>query len=172
VGVGGRLPVQVFKSNFFIIYKPSLRIGHCTPGQSFSLWKNKWLKWWLKDCHALCNSFSSALLRHGQTMVCSQIQHCTIERIFAFLLCLLILSSITFLCCHSEHVPIDNRILRNFFCFGSTGVWTWGPVLAREVLYHFSHIPSPLCFCYFVDRFWAFCPGQPWTVILLSMSPA
>jgi hypothetical protein len=30
-----------------------------------------------------------------------------------------------------------------FSFFGSSGVWTWGLTLAREVLFHLSHVPSP-----------------------------
>jgi hypothetical protein len=33
------------------------------------------------------------------------------------------------------------------------------PVLAMEVLYHFSHKPRPFCFSYFSARVLHFCPG-------------
>jgi hypothetical protein len=45
-----------------------------------------------------------------------------------------------------------------FFSFCSTGFWTWGLVLARQVLYHLTHTFSPFCLFYFSDRVLCFLP--------------
>jgi hypothetical protein len=37
----------------------------------------------------------------------------------------------------------------SFFCFASTGVWTWGLMLARQVITHLSHSASSfLCWVF------------------------
>jgi hypothetical protein len=50
-----------------------------------------------------------------------------------------------------------------FFFFLHTRVWAWfqGFVLARQVLFHLSHTPSPFCFINFSDRILCFCLSQP-----------
>jgi hypothetical protein len=35
-------------------------------------------------------------------------------------------------------------LLYYYYCFGSTGVWTQDFALTRQVVYHLSHISSPL----------------------------
>jgi hypothetical protein len=39
-----------------------------------------------------------------------------------------------------------------FFFFCSSGVWTWGLTLDRQVIYYLSHSPSPFCFSSFSNR--------------------
>jgi hypothetical protein len=41
-----------------------------------------------------------------------------------------------------------------------------------STLYHLNHASSPFCFSWFLDRVFCFCPGWPWTWILLPMAPA
>jgi hypothetical protein len=38
-----------------------------------------------------------------------------------------------------------------FFILAVLGLWTWAS-LARQVFYHLSHVPNPLCFSYFSGR--------------------
>jgi hypothetical protein len=51
-----------------------------------------------------------------------------------------------------------------YYLFGSSGVWTQGLTLARQVLYCLSHAPNPFCFS---DRTLNFCPELAWTLCLL-----
>jgi hypothetical protein len=44
--------------------------------------------------------------------------------------------------------------------FCSSGVWTQGLALARQVLYLLSHTPSPFCSPCFSNRISHLCPGQ------------
>jgi hypothetical protein len=55
---------------------------------------------------------------------------------------------------HSYWYPTLNGTSFTFlsFFFGSTGAWTWGLGLARQVLYHLSHSASPFCVGYFWGR--------------------
>jgi hypothetical protein len=47
-----------------------------------------------------------------------------------------------------------------------------GLELARQVLYHLSHTPTPFCFSYFSNKVSHLCPQQAWAAILLFMLPA
>jgi hypothetical protein len=58
------------------------------------------------------------------------------------------------------HCPYYSAGL-HLFVFGSTGVWTQGFVLARQMTYHLGHVSNPFLFCYFLDRVLLVCPGQP-----------
>jgi hypothetical protein len=48
-----------------------------------------------------------------------------------------------------------------FFFFCSTGVWTQGFILARQALYHLSHVPSPFGFDCFRNKVLLFARGRP-----------
>jgi hypothetical protein len=46
----------------------------------------------------------------------------------------------------SHHFLASSDLWVRFFClfFGSTGIWNKGLALARQTLYHFSHVHSPV----------------------------
>jgi hypothetical protein len=46
---------------------------------------------------------------------------------------------------------VPRKGILSTFLFGSTGIWTHSLTLARQTLYHLSHIPSPFFACYFSD---------------------
>jgi hypothetical protein len=63
----------------------------------------------------------------------------------------------------SELLSLQNcfKTIRCFFIiifWSGTVVWTQGFDLARQVLYHLRHAPSPFCFSYFSDRVSYFLP--------------
>jgi hypothetical protein len=77
----------------------------------------------------------------------------------------------------TKHPKLDNILTRITFCvfiwieyikvfvvifskmFWRYCVWTQGLVIAMQVIYHLSYTPSHLCFSYFWDRVFHFCPG-------------
>jgi hypothetical protein len=60
----------------------------------------------------------------------------------------------------------SHRDVSFFFLFGRTGIWTQGFTLAKQTVYHLSHISSPFYSGYFGDRI-------SWTICLtLSGNPA
>jgi hypothetical protein len=48
------------------------------------------------------------------------------------------------------------------FIFASKGIWTQDSMLARQVLYHLSHVHSPFCFSYFSFLTFAWACLRPW----------
>jgi hypothetical protein len=68
---------------------------------------------------------------------------------------------------HGKALPETLKFLI-FFC--GTRIWTQGLMLARKVLYHLSHLCSPLLdLVVFQIGSHIFAQGWPWTLILLAM---
>jgi hypothetical protein len=57
---------------------------------------------------------------------------------------------------HSLNLTVSQALI--FFLCGGR-VLTWHLSLARQMLYHLSHTPSPFCFSYFSDRVSCFSQG-------------
>jgi hypothetical protein len=49
--------------------------------------------------------------------------------------------------------------------------WTQGLLLASQVLYHLSHVPSPFAFSLFPSRVSCFCLSWLWTEVLSPIPP-
>jgi hypothetical protein len=55
---------------------------------------------------------------------------------------------------------------------GGTMVWAQGFMIARQVLYHTTHVPSPFSFSHYWNRVSNFCPHQPQTKVFLPLPAA